>query len=138
MIDYISIGFNVMVVAITMNIVVASYGIFARPSIVKKILSLVIFSDSLNVLAVAIGFRMPKHGYPSPPILVEEPNNTTDIEIFADMSVDPLPQAFVITAIVIDLAIVVFLLSLTIAYHRYFGSTNISISFEEKDNEEII
>lgn len=138
MTDFLSIGFTVMVIAVAMNIVIASYGIFARPSILKKILSLIIFSDSLNVLAIAIGFRVLEQGYPSPPILTEKPNDVSDIQAFVGVSVDPLPQAFVITAIVIGLAVIVFLLSLAILYHRYFGTTSITVSLEEREDEEAI
>lgn len=138
MTDFLFTGFTIMVVAVAMNIVIASYGIFARPSVVKKILSLVIFSDSLNVLAIAIGFRVVEKGYPSPPILTERPSDIGDIQTFVGTSVDPIPQAFVITAIVIGLAVIVFLLSLAVLYHRYFGSTSIAVSLEEEEGEEIV
>lgn len=138
MMDFVSAGFTVMMVTVAMNMVVAAYGIFARPSVVKKILSLVIFSDSLNVLAIAIGFRIPSHGHPSPPILAEEPRGLADLHAFAGTSVDPIPQAFVITAIVVGLAVTVFLLSLALLYHRHFGTTNMGIPLEEGEVEETV
>lgn len=136
--DLLSLGFTAMMVAIAMNMVIASYGIFAKPSVIKKLLSLIIFSDSINMLAVAIGFKSLEQGYPSPPILVEKPRNISDIEAFTRLTVDPLPQALVITAIVIGLAVILFLFGLALLYYKLFGSTNINISLEEEEDEEIV
>lgn len=136
--DLVSVGFTVMMIAVAMNAIIASYGIFARPSIIKKILSLIIFSDSINVLAIAIGFRIAENRLPIPPILTEEPRDIEVLELFAKASVDPLPQAFVITAIVINFAIVVFLLGLAVLYYKYYHFTSLTVPPVEEEYEEVI
>ena len=136
--DVLSLVFTVALTAFIMNMVIASYGVFAKHSLIKKIISIVIFSDSINILAIAIGFRVIENGYPSPPVLSEKPLSIEDIEAFTNIAVDPLPQAFVLTAIVIGLSVTTFLLGLAIIYYRHFGTDDIRASLEGEEDEEII
>ncbi|MCC6047797.1 MAG: sodium:proton antiporter [Desulfurococcaceae archaeon] len=93
---------------------VSIYGIVARPSLTKKIISLTILGDSLNVLAIFIGFRV----FSIPPELVSE----VELERFVGLAVDPLPQALVLTAIVIGLAVTLFLVFLALQVYRLYGT----------------
>lgn len=136
--DVLSLVFTVALTAFIVNIVIASYGVFAKHSLVKKIISIAIFSDSINILAITIGFRALENSYPSPPVLGEKPLSVEDIESFTSIAVDPLPQAFVLTAIVIGLAVTTFLLGLAVIYYRHFGTDDIRASLEEEDDEENI
>ncbi|MEM1645540.1 MAG: cation:proton antiporter subunit C [Ignisphaera sp.] len=135
--DLISIAFSAAITTFVINMIIGAYGIFVKHNIIKKILALIIFSDSLNMLSIAIGFRIVEKS-PSPPILMTEPRDPQDLAQFADISVDPLPQAFVITAIVIGFSIFAFLLSLAVLYYKYNGSLDIRISLEVEENEEDI
>ncbi|MEM1532520.1 MAG: NADH-quinone oxidoreductase subunit K [Desulfurococcaceae archaeon] len=135
--DLLSLAFTTAVTAFIVNIAIASYGVFIRPSLLKKAISIIIFSDSINILAIAIGFRITEAQYPSLPVLSEKPKTPGDIKAFAEVSVDPLPQAFVITAIVIGLATTTVLLGLIILYYKHFGTTDIRASLDE-DYEEAI
>lgn len=135
--DLVALAFSAAITTFVINIVIAAYGIFVKHNLIKKILALIIFSDSLNMLSIAIGFRVVE-GYPSPPILELEPRDPKDLTRFADVSVDPLPQAFVITAIVIGFSIFAFLLSLVVLYYRYHNTLDIRISTGvEKDEEDV-
>jgi len=134
--ELLSMIFTIAVVAFVVNIVVASYGIFARHSVLKKIMSLVIFSDSINILAISLGYRVVERGYPSPPIISIKPQNPEDLGVVVSSAVDPLPQAFVLTAIVIGLSITIFLLGLSVLYYSYFGTDDIRVSLKEKEDEE--
>jgi len=98
---------------------ISLYGIFHRPSLIKKIIALTIFSDAANTFAIIIGYRLTK-GYetPIPPVVTKIPPSTGYIELFKETSVDPLPQALVLTAIVINLAIIAFLVALTLQVYR--------------------
>lgn len=136
MLDPISIIFTVAVTAFVVNIAIASYGIFVKHSLMKKILSLIVFSDSVNILAISLGFRVVEHGYPSPPVISEIPQNPEDLEVFASVAVDPLPQAFVLTAIVIGFAITIYLLGLVVVYYNHFKTDDIRVSFREDEDEE--
>lgn len=135
--DVISTVFTIAVIAITMNIVIATYGVFIRHSIIKKLMALIIFCDSINVLAVAVGFRVAGDYYPSPPVLEGVPEGPENIRRFTEVAVDPLPQAFVITAIVIGLAVMTFLLSLAVTYYDHFKTDDIRVSIKEVEEDEV-
>lgn len=50
-------------------------------------------------------------------------------------SVDPIPQALLVTAIVIGLATSVLLMGLSILYYKHFGTTDMR-AFPEEDTDE--
>ncbi|MEM2512644.1 MAG: Na+/H+ antiporter subunit C, partial [Ignisphaera sp.] len=91
--NLVALAFSAAITSFVINMVIAAYGVFVKHNLIKKILALIIFSDSLNMLSIAIGFRVIE-GYPSPPILPSEPRSPQDLARFIDVSVDPLPQAF--------------------------------------------
>lgn len=97
---------------------ISLYGIVGRPSITKKIISLTIFGDTLNVLAIFIGFRV----FSLPPVILKPDLTVDDLLKFAASAVDPLPQALVLTAIVIGLAVNLFLVFLALQVYRLFGT----------------
>uniref|UniRef100_A0A7C5XKJ1 Na+/H+ antiporter subunit C n=1 Tax=Ignisphaera aggregans TaxID=334771 RepID=A0A7C5XKJ1_9CREN len=134
----ISLAFRTAMISFIFNIAVALYGIFSRPSLIKKLLCLIIFADSINIFAIFIGFRYIPSLYPSPPILSDIPTTVKDIQNFVTVSVDPLPQALVLTAIVIGLASSMFLISLILMYYRHYGTTDIHVSEEAEKYEEDI
>ncbi len=124
MVDVISFLFTVVMISMFMNIALALYGIFARPSLIKKIIALTILSDSANVLAILVGFRRATP-YPVPPVLTRIPPSRSDLISFMGTAVDPLPQALVLTAIVIGLAVTLFLVFLTLQIYRLYGTTDV-------------
>ncbi|PUA33885.1 MAG: Na+/H+ antiporter subunit C [Zestosphaera tikiterensis] len=119
--------FVFMLSTIMLNLVISLYGVFARPSLIKKIIALTILSDSGNVLAIAVGFRdWPSGWSPStPPVLNVTSPKASDVVSFARVAVDPLPQALVLTAVVIGLAVMLFLVFLTLQIYRLYGTTDV-------------
>ncbi|MEM2018464.1 MAG: sodium:proton antiporter [Zestosphaera sp.] len=119
--------FNVFLFSLFFNVGISLYGVFVRPSLIKKIIALTIFSDTANVLAIAIGYR----GWPSPeqppipPVLIGVEPSSEDLGRFINQAVDPLPQALVLTAIVIGLAVTLFLVFLTLQVYRLYGTTDV-------------
>ncbi len=117
--------FNALAVIFVLNTAIAIYGLFAKPNLVKKIIALTIFGDSVNSIAILIGYRLTKGlGQPVPPVITKLPPSHSFVEKMVSTSVDPLPQALVLTAIVINLAITVFLASLILSMYRIAGSTD--------------
>ncbi|MEM0282456.1 MAG: NADH-quinone oxidoreductase subunit K, partial [Desulfurococcaceae archaeon] len=57
------------------------------------------------------------------------------LEEISAKAVDPVPQAFIITAIVINFAVFSFLLGLLLLNYKYFGSVNVSVIEEEAGDE---
>jgi len=115
---------TIVFVSFVINLAIALYGIFARPTLVKKIIALTIFSDSLNSFAIFIGYRLVPHGIPAPPVVVNYTSPQGPEEL-AKVAVDPLPQALVLTAIVIGLAVTLFMVKVTMQVYRVYGTTSV-------------
>ncbi|MDA3845263.1 MAG: cation:proton antiporter subunit C [Vallitaleaceae bacterium] len=89
---------------------VGFYGLLARRNIIRTIISLGIIQVAIILFFLAINFESTM----IPPIGVSDPS----------MVADPLPQALMITAIVIGVSVTAVALTMFISlYHRY-GSTN--------------
>lgn len=131
-----SIALRTALIAFIFNTAIALYGVLSRPSLVKKFLCVVMFTDSINIIAVFIGFRHTPKGYPSPPILEAVPTSAKDVEALTTTSVDPLPQAMILTAIVIGIACSMFLLTLILMYYRHHGTTDLRRSEEVEEYAE--
>ncbi len=119
--------FNILIMTIVVNIGVSLYGVFARPSLIKKIIALTILSDSVNTLAIIVGYRAwPSPSKPPiPPVLTNVKPTEEVIKEFVSRAVDPLPQALVLTAIVIGLAVTLFLVFLTLQIYRLYRTTDV-------------
>lgn len=128
MIDPVTYFLSLIITAMIVNIGLALYGIFFRPSLIKKIIALTILGDTANIFAIIIGYRRwisPEK--PSiPPVLVNYTNfNNETLREFVARAVDPLPQALVLTAVVIGLAVTLFLVFLTLQIYRVYGTTDV-------------
>ncbi|MCC6033910.1 MAG: sodium:proton antiporter [Desulfurococcaceae archaeon] len=110
---------SVVLASLLANFVISLYAIFFKPHYIKKIIALTIFSDTANTFAIFIGYRRWINQNPSKvPVLTDL--NPRAVEEFAKLAVDPLPQALVLTAIVIGLAVILFLVFLGwILYSHY-------------------
>lgn len=135
--ELVELSYSIILTAFVFNIAIALYGLFTRPSLFKKIISLILFSDTINIIAVAIGFRVHPAGS-IPPIHSEIPTTLEELVNFSQRSVDPLLQAFVITAVVIGLSIMIFLISIMLRYHELHGSITIENVLEGEKTDEII
>jgi multisubunit Na+/H+ antiporter MnhC subunit len=93
---------------------VGLYCVIAKRNIIKIIIGLAIMEYAVNLLFVLFGYRL--NG--SAPILdkIQETKNI----------VDPLPQALVLTAIVIGLATTALLVSVAIRIYEKYGTFDIS------------
>ncbi len=126
--DPTSLMFTTIFICLTVNIGMSLYGIFVRPSLVKKFIALTIFSDTLNCFAIALGFRRVVGSYPSIAVLAALPESPEQLSQLASTAVDPLPQALVLTAVVIGLAVYMFLAGLILMYYRYYKTTHVEVA----------
>ena len=119
--------FSVLIFALIMNVGISLYGVFRRPSLIKKIIALTILGDTANVIAIAVGYRAwpTPENPPVPPVLTDLKPTSETIQAFASVAVDPLPQALVLTAVVIGLAVTVFLVFLSIQVYRFYGTVDV-------------
>jgi len=118
--------YMITIVALYVNIAVALYAILAKPNLVKKIIALTILGDTVNTFAILAGYKVWRPGLVlQPPVLTELDDVSREvIEEFVSRSVDPLPQALVLTAIVINLAVTLFLIVLALYMYRHFGTVD--------------
>ena len=96
---------------------VGLYGLLAKRNMLKKILGLAILDYGVNLLLVAVGYRA---GKGAPILLPGE-----DPAAFVRGSVDPLPQALVLTSIVIGLGVTMLLVAMALRLHRRYGTLDV-------------
>jgi multicomponent Na+:H+ antiporter subunit C len=102
-----------LMIGIGILTILGIYCIVGKKNMIKKIIGLGIFVNSVHLLLISVGFR--KGGIV--PILTPE-----NMNFFTQHSVDPLPQALVLTSIVIQLSITVLALSIVILAYRHFNT----------------
>ena len=93
---------------------VGLYCILRKRSLIKIIIGISIAEYAVNLFFVLVGYRM--HG--------RAPIHSPDQRIL-DM-VDPLPQALVLTAIVIGLAVTALIASIAIRVYEKYGTFDIT------------
>ena len=94
------------------------YAVVVKKNLIKIIVGVVIMEYSMNLFLVLIGYR--KGGVA--PIIDKE----TVIEEFVRLSVDPLPQAMVLTSIVIGLGVIALMVSVCIRLYEKYGTFDIT------------
>ena len=117
------------------TLIISLYGILYKPHLVKKLIALTIFGDAANIFATIVGFR---YIYPvAPPILTTENPTNQDITLFLRLAVDPVPQALVLTAIVIGMAVILFMVFLALQVYRIYNTLDTrKIAEQRKRSEE--
>lgn len=93
---------------------VGLYGVLAKRSIIKIIIGLAIMEYAVNMLFVLFGYRIDGRS----PILAPD-RQVLNI-------VDPLPQALVLTAIVIGLATTALMVALAVRIYEKYGTFDIT------------
>ncbi len=96
---------------------VGLYGVMVKRNLIKIVISLVILESAVNMFIVMIGYR--EDGIA--PIM----SKMTDPEVFASRSVDPVPQALVLTAIVIGLGVTAMTVALAMRLYEKYGTYDI-------------
>ncbi|MDD5483307.1 MAG: NADH-quinone oxidoreductase subunit K [Kiritimatiellae bacterium] len=99
-------------------IAVGLYGAVVKKNVVKIVISLVIIEFGINALLVLIGYRAAGCA----PVL----NPGMTVATFTAGAVDPLPQAMVMTAIVINLGLLILMVALCIRLYERFGTFDIT------------
>lgn len=109
-------GMTIYVLAVAM-LLVGLYAVVAKKNVIKLIIGVLIIDYAVNMLLVLVGYRG-TGGKPQAPILAEGQS----VEQFAASSVDPLPQAMVLTSIVIGLGLTVLMVALAIRLYEKYGT----------------
>ena len=99
-------------------IAIGLYGVVVKKNVVKIVISLAIVEYGINLLLVMVGFR---HNGVAPIV-----DGTTDMTAFMGAAVDPLPQAMVLTSIVISLGVLALMVSICIRLYERYGTFDIT------------
>jgi multicomponent Na+:H+ antiporter subunit C len=102
-------------------IMIGLYGVVVKKNVVKIVVSLAVMEYGINLLLILIGYRG-KGGAPVAPIL----DARTDPAAFTTTAVDPLPQAMVLTSIVIGLGVLALMVALCIRLYERYGTFDIT------------
>ena len=95
-------------------LLIGLYSIMVKKNLIKIVIGLVIIEYAINLFIVLIGYKWGGHA----PVM--EAGKT------AWEFVDPLPQALVLTAIVIGLATLILIISLCIKVYEKYGTMDIT------------
>ncbi len=98
--------------------IIGLYCVLTKKNMVKIVIGLVIMEYGVNLFLVLVGYR--KDGVA--PII----DKTTNPLEFLATSVDPLPQALVVTSIVIGLGVTTLAIALCIKLYEKYGTFDIS------------
>jgi multicomponent Na+:H+ antiporter subunit C len=94
-------------------VLIGLYAVLVKKNVLKMLIGLSIMETGVNLLLVSIGYISGR----SAPILSEG--------IGPNQAVDPIPQALVLTAIVIGVATTAMALSVAIILHERYGTLNV-------------
>ena len=99
-------------------LLIGVYAVVAKKNVIKIIVGVLIIDYAINMLLVLVGYRGGRAGSVTPPILAEG-QSPADL---AATAVDPLPQAMVLTSIVIGLGLTALMVALAIRLHEKYGT----------------
>ena len=94
---------------------VGVYGLLTRKNMIKAAVSLNIMDLGVNIFIVSLGY------VPGGKVPIYTGGTASNTGF-----VDPLPQAMVLTAIVISVAVTAFILALTVKIHEKHGMSDMS------------
>jgi len=97
---------------------VGLYAVTCKKNLIKIIVGIIVLDYGANLFLLLTGYR--RGGIA--PILTPDMSKTE----FAARSVDPVPQALILTSIVIGLGLVALMAALAIRIHEKYGTFDIS------------
>ncbi len=106
---------------------VGLYGLFTQRNLIKIIISVSIIETAVNVFLVLVGYRT---GGVAPVI-----TGRLEYGEFISSSVDPFPQAMVLTSIVIGLSVIALMVAISLRLYHVHGTYNID-EILQKSREE--
>ncbi len=107
-------------------ILLGLYAALVKRSLIKVVIGLSILDSGINLLLISVGY-LTSGTAPifSPGLLKDMPLTLENIKKMSEGMVDPVPQALVLTAIVIGFGVTAVALSLVIRLYRHHQTLNI-------------
>lgn len=103
-------------------IAIGLYGVVVKKNVVKIVISMAIMEYGINLMLILIGYRSPVGWRGLAPIL----DNSMKVAELAGAAVDPLPQALVLTSIVISLGTLALMVAMCIRLYERYGTFDIT------------
>ncbi len=98
------------------------YAIAVKKNLIKIIIGVVITHNAINLFLVLLGYRTPAYGEAVAPIMTSALSD----QAFLHRSVDPLPQALILTAIVIGLSVIALMVVMAVRLHEKYGTFDLT------------
>lgn len=103
--------------------IIGLYCVLVKKNMVKIVLGIVIMEYAVNLFLIMLGYRS---GGIAPIVSPDEYTSGAIDSTFIQASVDPLPQALVLTAIVISLGSLALMISICIRTYERYGTFDIT------------
>ncbi|MCD6333201.1 MAG: cation:proton antiporter subunit C [Bacteroidales bacterium] len=119
--------FSVQGISLTIGfilILIGLWGILTQRNLIRIIIGFTIFNNGVNLIIVALAYMK---GRTAP--IIDQVVTRTDA---VDKVADPIPQALVLTAIVIGVGVTAVMLSYTLRMYRAKHSLEINVFTESK------
>lgn len=108
-------------------IAVGLYGAVTKKNVVKIVISIAIMEYGINLLLILVGCRLLRNGEPGiAPIMEKGMERGPGLANFIATSVDPLPQALVLTSIVISLGVLALMVAICVRLYDRYGTFDIT------------
>ncbi len=105
-------------------LLIGLYAIIAKANVVKIILGVLLTEYAANLFLVLLGYR---HGGRAPIVTPADLDASGQVSMgFVAGAVDPVPQALILTSIVIGLAVAAMMVSLALRLHDKYGTFDIT------------
>jgi len=100
------------------------YGMVAKKNVIKIIIGLAVTEYAINMFLLVLGWR---HGGVAPILGPDQaPEKVEAYQQFLSSTVDPLPQALVLTSIVVGLSVLALAVALAIRLYEKYGTFDIT------------
>jgi multicomponent Na+:H+ antiporter subunit C len=99
------------------------YCAVVKKNMVKIVIGIVVMEYAVNLFLIMLGYRL---GGVAPIVERSTVESQTALDHFINMAVDPLPQALVLTSIVISLGSLALMISLCIRTYEKYGTFDIT------------
>jgi len=103
-----------------MLVALGLYCVVAKRNVIKMVIGLSALTDGIHLFLISLGYRA---GGIAPIVTGEM---VSDLQAFASRAVDPVPQALVLTSIVINVCILALALTLAVHVYRNYGTLDVS------------
>lgn len=100
---------------------VGLFGVLTQKNLIKIIVGVAIMEYAVNLFLILIGYRA---GANDAPIL--ETADPAGVAAFVNHAVDPLPQAMVLTSIVISLGVLALLVAIALRLYHTYGTYDVT------------